>query len=357
MTAPLRWAARQGRWLLVAGLLGGVGLPGIAATMKPWLPELVGALLFLAALRIGPRAAFGALGDLPRTLGLAPIYQLAMPLIVVAVMVAGGWQAAPLATALVLMLSAPAISGSPNLTVMTGNDPTPALRLLILGMLILPLTVLPVLWLLPQLGTLADVAAASARLLTVIALSGGAGFALHAWLRPASQTIQTIDGISAIVMAVIVVGLMSAVGPAIAATPAAFAGWLATAFAANFGLQIVTAAVLARSPLVTARVPFAIIAGNRNIALFLAALPSHVTDPILLFIGCYQIPMYLTPFLLRPAAPVSRPNPRTCRMTRFILTEASFQSAVEAGRRIQAAAYGSGEPARMMERFLASRKG
>jgi hypothetical protein len=299
VTAPLQWAARHGRWLLVAGLVAGVGLPGVAAAMKPWLPELVGALLFLASLRIGPRAAFGALGDLPRTLGLVLIYQLALPLIVVSIMLAGGWQAAPLATALVLMLSAPSISGSPNLTVMTGNDPTPALRLLILGTLLLPLTVLPILWLLPQLGTLAEVLVASARLLAVIAFSGGVGFALHAWMRPAPEAIQTIDGGSAIVMAVIVVGLMSAVGPAIVATPAAFAGWLATAFAANFGLQIMASAVLARSPLVAARVPFAIIAGNRNIALFLAALPAHVTDPILLFIGCYQIPMYLTPFLLR----------------------------------------------------------
>ncbi len=45
--------------------------------------------------------------------------------------------------------------------------------------------------------------------------------------------------------------------------------------------------------------PFSIIAGNRNIALFLIALPSEVTDPLLLFIGCYQIPMYLTPIILQ----------------------------------------------------------
>ena len=28
------------------------------------------------------------------------------------------------------------------------------------------------------------------------------------------------------------------------------------------------------------------------------ALPVSVTEPMLLFIGCYQIPMYLTPILL-----------------------------------------------------------
>ncbi len=46
-------------------------------------------------------------------------------------------------------------------------------------------------------------------------------------------------------------------------------------------------------------VPVSIIAGNRNIALFLVALPTATTDPVLVFIGCYQIPMYLTPILLR----------------------------------------------------------
>lgn len=301
LTRPLRFCARHGRWLLVAGLAGGIVLPGLAVAMKPWLPHMVGMLLFLAALRIGPRAAFGALADLPRTAALVLLYQCLLPIAAVLVALAGGWQALPLATALVLMLSAPSISGSPNLTVMTGNDPTPALRLLILGTMVLPVTVLPVLWLLPQLGSVTEVAGASARLLAVIAVSGGAGFALRALAMPAPSAvaIQTLDGVSALAMAVIVVGLMSAVGPALRDTPADFAAWLAVAFAANFGLQAVAVALLARSRFAAARVPYAIVAGNRNVALFLAALPASVTDPVLLFIGCYQFPMYLTPILLR----------------------------------------------------------
>ena len=74
------------------------------------------------------------------------------------------------------------------------------------------------------------------------------------------------------------------------------AGWLALAFALNFGMQILAHTVLADT---IARVPVAIIAGNRNVALFLVALPSDITDPLLIFIGCYQLPMYLTPILLR----------------------------------------------------------
>ena len=36
-----------------------------------------------------------------------------------------------------------------------------------------------------------------------------------------------------------------------------------------------------------------------NIALFLVGLPASITDPVLIFIGCYQVPMYLTPLLMR----------------------------------------------------------
>ncbi|REC53766.1 hypothetical protein DRV84_14675, partial [Rhodosalinus sediminis] len=42
----------------------------------------------------------------------------------------------------------------------------------------------------------------------------------------------------------------------------------------------------------------AIAAGNRNLALFLAAVPPETAAPLMLFVGCYQIPMYLTPLLL-----------------------------------------------------------
>lgn len=39
------------------------------------------------------------------------------------------------------------------------------------------------------------------------------------------------------------------------------------------------------------------------------------------------------------------------------MTEASFRDAIEAGKRIQSEAYGTGEPARMMEIFLSRRQG
>jgi hypothetical protein len=91
---------------------------------------------------------------------------------------------------------------------------------------------------------------------------------------------------------------MAAVGPAIWTDIGLVLQTLLAAFAINFGLQLLFFVLLQGKRYSVDRVPLSIIAGNRNMALFLTALPVSVTDPMLLFIGCYQIPMYLTPLLL-----------------------------------------------------------
>src|SRR5690606_12948395 len=199
-----------------------------------------------------------------------------------------------------LATAASPISGSPNLAMMTGHDPAPALRLVIIGTASLPLTVLPVFLLLPELGDPAVVLLAAARLLLIIIAAAVPAFVLQAWFmrNQPPGAIVAIDGSSAIALGVIVIGLMSAVGPAIRSDPAGLLLNLAMAFLINFALQILVALVLSGRGRNRIAVPLAIVAGNRNMALFLSALPLSVMDPLLLFIGCYQVPMYLTPLLL-----------------------------------------------------------
>lgn len=292
-------AARHGRAILIIGLVAGIGVPGLAFAMRPWIAELVAAMLFVAALRIGPRAAFGAVRDFGAALGIAGIYQIVFPLIAIALFAALGWDGV-LVTGIILMLAASPISGSPNITQMIGGDPAPALRQLVLGTALLPLTVIPIFWLTPDLGQLTEVLVAAARLLAVILAATGVGFFVRATFmrQPSVKALAAVDGASAILMGVVVIGLMSAVGPAILEEPGHLLIALTIVFAANFSLQIAAASVLRASGRAELAAPLGIVAGNRNIALFLAALPTSVTDPLLLFIGCYQIPMYLTPILL-----------------------------------------------------------
>ncbi|MEO3386503.1 hypothetical protein [Mesorhizobium sp. CAU 1741] len=299
MTALMHLAARHGRALLILGLVLGIALPGLALVMRDWIPETIAALLFFAALRIGPRAAMGAMADVGSTLGVLAITQLAFPLLLTMAFLAAGWTG-PLAMGLILMAAAAPISGSPSITIMTGNDPAPALRVMIFGTALLPLTVIPVFWLLPALDGGGAVLLAAGRLLLVIAIAVACGFLVRAFVMrdPGPDAIKSIDGVSAILLGVVVIGLMSAVGPAITADPVGLAINLAVAFAVNFVLQIATTAALRRAGRDRVAVPYGIVTGNRNIGIFLTALPLSVTDPLLLFIGCYQIPMYLTPMLL-----------------------------------------------------------
>ncbi len=292
-------AARHGRLILVAGLLAGILLPELALAMKDWIAELIAGLLFISALRVGPRQAVGALAEARASFGLALIYQIAIPAAATLAFALCGWKSA-LATGLILMMAASPISGAPNLAILTGNDPAPALRQLVIGTALLPLTVLPVFWLAPALGETGEVFKAAGRLLIIIGTAAGAAFLIRGFFlkTPSRSALDAIDGLSAVAMAIVVIGLMSAVGPALRGDPALLAAALAASFIGNFGLQIIAALVLRRLAPDRVVASLAITAGNRNIALFLTALPASVTDQLLLFIGCYQIPMYLTPLLL-----------------------------------------------------------
>lgn len=295
----LQAIARHGRFVLIAGLLTGIAIPPLANAMKPYLPELIGFLLFVTALRIDLRAALSQLTDLRRTLGIALLYQLALPLALLALFVGIGWQG-PLALGLVLMAAAPSIASSANIAILSGHDGTGALRLMVLGTAMVPLTVLPVFLLLPQLGDVSAVLVASLRLMAIIAVAGiGAAVVQHLFLREKSTaTIEALDGFAALTMAVVVIALMAAVGPALWGDPWRFMGVMALACAINFGLQIVGWWLAPALGTDKDRAGLAIIMGNRNLGLFLTSLPLAVTDPLLLFIGCYQVPMYLTPLVM-----------------------------------------------------------
>jgi len=291
--------ARYGRLCLVLGLLGGLVLPMVAAVLRPWIPELVALLLFFTAFRIGFREAVAV--DIQKAFVQVLVLQLALPVVLALTFVVSGIGLGPLAMVTVLVLAAPSVTGAPNFTILVGGDPAPGLRVLVLGTALLPFTAIPVFWLLPQLGDLSAVLWAAGRLTFVVLCAVGLGFAARHWIAPdlTARGRAGLDGLTSIALAVIVVALMSAIGPAFSVNPAGLFWWMCVAFAVNFGMQIVTYTLLTLSGQDRNAVPIGIIAGNRNIALFLVALPAETTEPLLIFIGCYQIPMYLTPILLR----------------------------------------------------------
>lgn len=288
--------ARYGRWCLVIGLIAGFAAPTLAQAMTPLIPVFVAVLLGLSAFRIGAHEALGSLTRDPSAIWQVLVLQCALPVGVYLLVLGTGQGITPFLLATILMLTAPSVSAAPSFAIMNGHDAAPALRLLVLGTAVFPILALFVFWALPQLGGVEGVWAA-ARLSAVILLSTAVGFAVRRATRDRVRPdhIRAVDGASALALGLIVVGLMSAIGPMLRSDPAQLLGWISAVFCLNFGLQIL-AFYIYRGP---GRVSISMVAGNRNVALFLIALPADVVQPLLIFIGCYQIPMYLTPILLR----------------------------------------------------------
>lgn len=301
MQKLLWFISENARLTLIAGLCTGLALPRLAAEMQDWLPAMVAGLLMVTALRIGPRAALGTLSDLRWGVASVLILQLALPLTILGIFWAFGISHGAVALALVLAAAAPAISGSPNLALMLGQDAGRMMQILVLGTALFPLTVLPLLFLMPQLGDPKTIVLAACKLLGVIVVATTAGFGLRYKLLPdASATqIKALDGLSVFAFSAIVIGLMAALNPALRSTPGTVMLWAILAFSFSYGIQIAVHLFVRRTALASTAGPVAIGAGNRNIALFLVALPEQLMAPIMVFIGCWQLPMYLTPILLQ----------------------------------------------------------
>jgi arsenite transporter len=285
--------------VLIAGLLVGIFMPELALLLRPAIAPMIVMLLFLAVLRLGPPGIAAGVSALRRAAVIALLLQLVLPLVAVALFVAFGVLAHPLATGAVLALAAAPITGSPNITLMVGGDPAAALRQLVVGTALLPLTALPVFFAMPTFGSPLAVALASITLLALITVTGGAALLLRrSGIVPATdRSFAIMDGVAALLLGSVVIGLMSAVGPALFGHPSEFVLALAAAFALNLPIQLLAASRTAKGD-PRAAPAIGIVAGNRNIALFLSVLPQTTADQLLLFIGCYQIPMYLTPVLL-----------------------------------------------------------
>lgn len=277
-------------------------LPSAAEPMRAAIPWCIGALLFLAVLRIFPDTTAIASALSARqwfdTGKLVIVTQVLLPVLVFLTGTALGVPTVWVLAA-TLVCAAPPISGSPNLVLLLRGDGQLAMRWLMLGTAVLPLTCLPVLLLLfpgqsisimfrPSLVLLALIVGSVLLALLVLRF-------LHA--RSISPSTESLDGLSAIVLALMVIGLMSAVHHPETRLVDILA-MLLLATGVNAGLQclgVVVAKALNQNRVRTTT--YGVVSGNRNIALYLTALPAVQTEPLLLFIACYQVPMYLTPLI------------------------------------------------------------
>jgi BASS family bile acid:Na+ symporter len=105
---------------------------------------------------------------------------------------------------------------------------------------------------------------------------------------------EFLDGIAIVGLLVFAVAIMDGVGRAVLERPGYVAATLAASVAANAGMQIAGGLAFAW---MAGKQAFAVamLSGNRNMGLLLAALGAAADFDIVLYLALGQIPVYLTP--------------------------------------------------------------
>jgi BASS family bile acid:Na+ symporter len=300
--AALTSIGRHGTLVVAGSLFVGLAVPELAAFCKPLLGPAIVIMLVLAFMRVDPAALARHWSRPGLIVTSAAWIVLAVPALLGLVFLAAGLREKMpgLYFMLVLQMAAPGLMSSPALAALMGLDVALTLASLILCTALTPLTAS--LFSHVFLGTaLASPFAFGLRLFLIIAGSAAAAAIVRRIAGSARLEAHrtAIDGLSVVVMFIFAIAAMDGVAAHFLRDPVLVIGLMLFAFALALGLIAVTALVFARAGRARA-FAIAVIAGNRNIGLMLAATGFHVPDIAWLYFALAQFPVYLLPHLLKP---------------------------------------------------------
>lgn len=295
---------RKARWILAFGSLTALFLPDISSFLRPALPALVSMVLALAMARID---LADTLRKALRPARLALLVCMSILLVPVTALIYA--QARHLVgpdagAALVYLAAAPPIASSAGLCFLLGYNARLAVEITVTTTLLTPiLGPLAIAIALPEAtGSLSPLILARSLSLMIF---GGilAAVVIRKLAGPARITRNgtIFDGIAAMGMLLFVFPLFDQVGSLILADPMRATTLMALACAFNLGATLLTRAAFSRHLPQADAGTAGIVAGNRTIAMYLAALPFDPTFAI--FVALYQFPMYFTPLLLARRSP------------------------------------------------------
>ncbi len=307
LRGSLEWMARRGTLLLALCIFVGLAVPPLAATFRETLTLTVAGLMTLVLLRVDLAQVLVYLRRPLLVAALLAWLLLACPLIVFAITRLVGLDG-PLGAAVVIMATGCAATSSPAFARLVGLDASISLVVAVLSTLLVPFTAPPLALGLLGIDLAISVAGLMGRLALIVGLPLLLALLIRRLVAPArlADWSGMVDGIVVLLLVLYGIGVMDGMLAKLRAEPAWVAGGLALAFAANLGLNALTA--LAAWP-AGARVALAtgLLSGNRNMALYLAVLPAATDPGILLFFALCQFPLFLSPFLLRPVYDRLRP--------------------------------------------------
>ncbi len=292
--------ARHGSALLAIAIFGGALLPPLAAAAHPLLGPVVFGLMVLIFLRVDLGATLARLTK-PGPAALMVAGELIVSPLVMAALIAPFHLDPGIAAGLVIFAAGCAATSSPAFARMVGLDADLSLVVSLLSTLLVPFTAPPLSAWLAGVGLPIGTGAFMLRLLFYVGLPAVLSLGIRAVTgRDAlGRWGEAVDGTLVLLLFLYGFGVMDGLQARITADPAWVATALVAAFAANYALNVLT--TLALLPLgLRDAASGGLMAGNRNMALFIAVLPSNTDPRLSLFFGLCQFPLFLSPFLLRP---------------------------------------------------------
>jgi BASS family bile acid:Na+ symporter len=269
--------------------------------MRGVVTPAVALLMTLVLLRIDPAQILAWVRRPWLVAGLSAWVLLACPLIAYGATRVAGLDG-PLGAGLVLMAASCAATTAPAFARLNGLDAEISLLVALVTTALVPFTAPPLALGLLGIDLAISVPGLMLRLGLVVGLPALAAVALRRLLGPArlARAGRSVDGLTVLVLVVFAFGVMDGVQARLLAEPLWVLGGMALALAGNLGLNALTALLLWPGG-VRLALAAGLLAGNRNQALFLAVLPAAADPGVLLFFALGQVPMFLSPFLLRRA--------------------------------------------------------
>jgi bile acid:Na+ symporter, BASS family len=301
----LEWLERHGGVLLIAGLLTGVAVPPLASLFKPLVTPSVAVLLIATVVRLDWSQVFKRLRAPLLPLIIVLWIMIGAPLVVWAAVMLVDPPAA-LKGPLVLGVSSPVLVSLPAFALMMGLDGPLTLVVMVASSLLQPLIQPPMALALLGIHLEIGMGELMLRLAVLIGGSFAVAWALRAGFGEARihRQISAIGGVGVLMLVIFGIGVMDGVLAQLIDEPARVLMFLAAVFIANFGLQAITALIFwsgarlwgmnGREGLTTA-----LTAGNRNMAILVAALGPSAGPDLYLYLACNQFPLYLMPSLGR----------------------------------------------------------
>lgn len=302
-SVPLRFlalSARQASLLLAVGIFGGVVSPGLARAFSGFITPNVFAMMTLVLLRVDIPGTLAHLRRPARVAAIVAFQLLACPVLVWAVASPLGLDRG-ITAGVVIFATGCAATSSAAFARMVGLDPELSLVTSLATTFLVPLTAPPLALLLLGIDLSIGMGAFMGRLALIVGLPMLVSLVLRRLIGPAwlARWADAVDGLLVWLVVFYGFAVMDGLGARMAADPAWVVQAVLAAFIVDYGLNLVTAGTFAGFGASVAA-SAGLMSGNRNMALYLAVLPTTADPRIALFFGLCQFPLFLSPFLLKP---------------------------------------------------------